>query len=305
MKRTLIVLTANGTDSAVLNALTHAAEKLAHPIDLMIFSDSENSIPKDIPSHIDQAMYYLVKQSTRITYAQVAHVIMASYATDHFPSIICASGTFSKELLPHLGAKTDTMPLTDVIDIDLPRFKRGIYAGNIIETVEKSEPYLISIRTGHFKIDLPTKQAQFDIIQSIDDLPTSNEQLISVPSDLPDLSVAKVIFSGGRGLGSKENFSELADLAKQYNAGLGASRAAVDLGYIANEHQVGQTGKIVTPTIYVAFGISGAVQHLAGMKDSGYVIAINQDADAPIFENSDLGYCGDLFAVIKALTTEK
>ena len=106
-------------------------------------------------------------------------------------------------------------------------------------------------------------------------------------------------------MGSKENFSELANLAKQYNAGLGASRAAVDLGYIANEHQVGQTGKIVAPAIYVAFGISGAVQHLAGMKDSGYVIAINQDADAPIFENSDLGYCGDLFAVIKALTTEK
>ena len=197
------------------------------------------------------------------------------------------------------------MPITDVTEINMPEFKRGIYAGNIIETITKSGPYLLSVRTNYFKKDLASKSNPFQQLANIETLPTSNEELISTPSDLPDLSTAKIIFSGGRGLGSKENFAELVALAKQYNAGLGASRAAVDLGYIANEHQVGQTGKIVAPPVYVAFGISGAIQHLAGMKDSGYVVSINHDADAPIFENSDLGFCGDLFAVITALRDEK
>jgi electron transfer flavoprotein alpha subunit len=219
-----------------------------------------------------------------------------------------AATTTGKNFMPRVAAILDMAQISDIISIENGNtFKRPIYAGNAIATVEsKDTKKLITVRTTTFAAALTGDQSVVIENISID----SNQSLSSfVSSELskserPELTSAKIIISGGRGMGSGENFSLIEGIADKLGAAIGASRAAVDAGYVPNDYQVGQTGKIVAPDLYIAVGISGAIQHLAGMKDSKVIVAINKDDDAPIFQVADYGLVADLFEVLPELNKE-
>ena len=228
--------------------------------------------------------------------------IASNYSHILFPST--AAG---KNVAPRVAAKLDVAQISDITKVDSPdTFERPIYAGNAIATVQSSDAIkVITVRTTGF--DAAASSGGSATIENADAVADSGKSSFVgrevTKSDRPELTAAKIIVSGGRALGSAEKFTEvMTPLADKLNAGLGASRAAVDAGYAPNDWQVGQTGKIVAPQLYIAAGISGAIQHLAGMKDSKTIIAINKDDDAPIFQVADLGLVGDLFKVVPELT---
>ncbi|MFY7697909.1 MAG: electron transfer flavoprotein subunit alpha/FixB family protein [Legionella sp.] len=222
-----------------------------------------------------------------------------------FDYILAPASNFGKNILPRVAACLDVAQVSDVISmIDQQTFTRPIYAGNAIETVEVlSKKKLLTIRTSAFMPVLSQDIAC--IINKLDlvftqDKSTFVEETIN-RSRRPELSCAKIVVSGGRGLQSATQFKLIEDLADTLGAAIGATRAAVDAGFISNDHQIGQTGKIVSPHLYLAIGLSGAVQHLAGMKDSKIIVAINKDEDAPIFRIADYGLVGDLFDLVPQL----
>lgn len=223
-----------------------------------------------------------------------------------YDTMVFASNTTSKNLLPRLAARMDISPITDICAIlDVNTFKRPIYAGNAVATVVTNQPKnLLSVRTASFT-PCDTTASQVRMIK-VDKSVVANVlsrfvALQAKSSDKPDLLSSKIVVSGGRGLGSKEAFSQVESLANRLEAAVGASRAAVDAGFVPNDYQVGQTGKIIAPDVYIALGISGAIQHLAGMKDSRIIIAINKDPDAPIFQVADYGLVADIFEVMPKL----
>ena len=234
----------------------------------------------------------------------VAEQILA-IASDY--SHILAPATASgKNILPRVAAKLDVAQLSDITKVDSPdTFERPIYAGNAIAIVKSSDKIkVITVRgTGFDAAAAEGGSASVDTIPAVADAGIS--QFVSrevTKSDRPELTAAKIIVSGGRGVGSGENYTKvLTPLADKLGAALGASRAAVDAGFVPNDYQVGQTGKIVAPQLYIAVGISGAIQHLAGMKDSKVIVAINKDAEAPIFSVADYGLVGDLNTVVPEL----
>ena len=197
------------------------------------------------------------------------------------------------------------MVITDVTGVvDSDTFERPIYAGNAIQTVKSSDSKkVLSIRTAGFDIAPETGSASIEIISALDDQNLSEWVEDKVQSsDRPELTSAEIVVSGGRGVGSEESFAIIEKLADKLNAAVGASRAAVDSGYAPNDWQVGQTGKVVAPSLYIACGISGAIQHLAGMKDSKVIVAINKDEEAPIFQVADYGLVADLFDAVPELS---
>ncbi|CAD6555523.1 electron transfer flavoprotein subunit alpha/FixB family protein [Paraburkholderia sabiae] len=223
-----------------------------------------------------------------------------------FTHVFFPATAAGKNIAPRVAAKLDASQISDVIAIDAPDiFQRPIYAGNAIATVQTNDPVKVAtIRATAF--DAASAEGGS---ASITEVPAAADTGLSTfvrreiaKSDRPDLTSARVVVSGGRGLGSAENFAILDPLAEKLGAAIGASRAAVDSGYAANDLQVGQTGKIVAPELYLAVGISGAIQHLAGMKDSKIIVAINKDAEAPIFGVADYGLVGDLFEAVPQLT---
>ena len=224
-----------------------------------------------------------------------------------YSHIAAGSTAFSKNVLPRVAALLDVMILSDVTAVkDAETFDRPVYAGNAIQTVQSSDPVKVfTIRTAAFSAVGEGGSAGVENVSvSADPGLSSWVEDKAVESERPELTAAKTIVSGGRGVGSKENFDTIAQLADKLNAAIGASRAAVDAGYAPNDWQVGQTGKIVAPELYIAVGISGAIQHLAGMKDSRVIVAINKDEDAPIFQVADYGLVGDLFTILPVLTAK-
>jgi len=224
-----------------------------------------------------------------------------------YDALVAPSTTSGKNILPRVAAKLDVAQLSDVTAIHSPTsFERPIYAGNAIATVETSDAKrVLTVRgTAFAKAAVNGASAPIESISAVDASPLSKHEGSELAhSERPELTSAKIIVSGGRALGSSEVFHKLIDpLADKLGAAVGASRAAVDAGYAPNDYQVGQTGKIVAPELYVAVGISGAIQHLAGMKDSKIIAAINKDADAPIFQVADVGIVGDLFTLVPELT---
>ncbi|MCD9047977.1 electron transfer flavoprotein subunit alpha/FixB family protein [Luteimonas sp. MHLX1A] len=216
------------------------------------------------------------------------------------------STTFGKDLMPVVAALLGTAQVSDVMAVEGSHtFKRPIYAGNAIVTVEApaDRPVVATVRTASWKEAAMDGNANVEATTVEAELPSHTRfvELAAGRSDRPDLQSAKRVVAGGRGVGSEENFKIVFDFADKLGAAVGASRAAVDAGYVPNEMQVGQTGKIIAPELYVAIGISGAIQHLTGIKDAGTIVAINKDPDAAIFEVADIGLVGDLFQVLPEL----
>jgi electron transfer flavoprotein alpha subunit len=241
-------------------------------------------------------------------YANDLPEVLAPLVVHHaarYKYVMSSASTFGKNLLPRVSAMLDVQQISDISDIQSERvFVRPIYAGNAMAVVESSDEIkVITVRSTSFDpVSMDGGVGTIEIIDSILGDPVAEfvgQEL--TPSERPELTSAGIVISGGRGMQSGDNFSMLERIADKLGAAVGASRAAVDAGYVPNDYQVGQTGKVVAPQLYIAVGISGAIQHLAGMKDSKVIVAINKDEDAPIFQIADYGWVEDLFVALPEL----
>ena len=227
---------------------------------------------------------------------------------ENYSHIVCSANTFGKNLMPRIAAHLDTSQVSDIIKVISPdTFLRPIYAGNAFATIKSNDAKkCVTIRPTSFDpCESTGGSAPIDKIDGCEEF--SNTKFIKreeIKSDRPELGTARIVVSGGRGMQNGENFKLITEVADKLGAAIGASRAAVDAGYISNDHQVGQTGKVVVPDLYIAIGISGAIQHLAGMKESKVIVAINKDGEAPIFSVADYGLEADLFEAIPQFMEE-
>jgi electron transfer flavoprotein alpha subunit len=237
---------------------------------------------------------------------EVAALIVAVMPS--YDAVVAPSTASGKNIMPRVAAGLDVMQISDIVKVLAPNtFERPIYAGNAIQTVASGDAkQVITVRTTAFPAVAATAQAPVEALSAPAPLGLARFEKAEIQkSDRPELTAAKIIISGGRGLQSGENFKTYIEpVADKLGAAVGASRAAVDAGYMPNDYQVGQTGKVVAPELYIAVGISGAIQHLAGMKDSKVIVAINKDGEAPIFQVADYGLVADLFQVLPELSQE-
>ena len=275
-------------------------------IDVVVFSDNGESVASQAASLASVSTVLRVDNDANkdplaaILAPQVADV------ADGYSYVFGPSTTFGKDLMPRIAALLGVNQVSDIMEVlGSHKFKRPIYAGNAIITVEPPAdvPVVATVRTASYQAVASDGNANIEDRPIDTDTPdhTRFVEVRSGASDRPDLQTAPKVVSGGRALGSAENFEIIYQLADTLGAGVGASRAAVDAGYVPNDMQVGQTGKIIAPDLYVAIGISGAIQHLTGIKDAGTIVAINKDAEAPIFEVADIGLVGDLFQIVPEL----
>ena len=227
---------------------------------------------------------------------------------ENYSHIVCSANTFGKNLMPRIAAHLDTSQVSDIIKVISPdTFLRPIYAGNAFATIKSNDAKkCVTIRPTSFDpCDSAGGSASIEKVDASEEfLKTKFIKREEIKSDRPELGTARIVVSGGRGMQSGDNFKLITEIADKLGAAIGASRAAVDAGYISNDHQVGQTGKVVVPDLYIAIGISGAIQHLAGMKESKVIVAINKDGEAPIFSVADYGLEADLFEAIPQFMEE-
>lgn len=295
----------NVVKSATLNAVT-AASQLGDEVLVLVAGFNSTAAAEAAASiagvskvlHADDAQYEHVL-------AEEISPLVISLAGD-VSHILAPASTFGKNIIPRVAALLDVAAISDISKIETTdTFVRPIYAGNAMATVQSSDPVkVMTIRSTAF--DAAATDGGSAAIDKIDATPATDLSSFVghelTKSERPELTSAKIIISGGRGFGSEENFALLDEVADKLGAAIGASRAAVDAGFAPNDYQVGQTGKIVAPELYIAVGISGAIQHLAGMKDSKTIVAVNKDEEAPIFEVADYGLVADLFQVLPELS---
>ena len=292
--------------AATLNTVA-AAQKIGGDIHLLVAGTNCNAAAQEAASlsgvstvKVADAAHYQSQTAENLTALVLANAAGYSH-------ILAPATTFGKNLTPRIAALLDVAQISEITAVDGPdTFVRPIYAGNALATVKSADPVkVITVRSTAFD---PVATGNSAAIEAIAAAADTNQTTLTnrelTKSERPELGAAKIIVSGGRGLGSGENYHQLLEpLADKLGAALGASRAAVDAGFVPNDYQVGQTGKIVAPQLYLAIGISGAIQHLAGMKDSKVIVAINKDPDAPIFQIADYGLVGDLFETVPQLVS--
>jgi electron transfer flavoprotein alpha subunit len=293
--------------SATLHAIA-AAKQLNGDIDIIVIGAACHAAANHAAS-LDSIKRVLIADNNVYQHqlAENTATLIAEIGKD-YDYILAGADTFGKNILPRAAALLDVAMLSDVCQIITPdTFTRPIYAGNVMATVQTHDKIkVMTIRTTAFPI-VEASSATAEIIKLDTVIPntlSSFESQALTKSERPELTSARVIISGGRGLKSAENFHLLETIADKLGGAVGASRAAVDAGFAPNDYQVGQTGKVVAPDLYIAVGISGAIQHLAGMKDSKVVVAINSDPEAPIFKAADYGLVGDLFKILPELQAE-
>ena len=290
-----------------LNAIT-AASQINEDLHVLVIGNKADTVAKSISEvpnvkkviHVDNQIYenYIAENYTPVI---IKH-------SENYSHIVCSANTFGKNLMPRVAALLDTSQVSDIIKvISEDTFLRPIYAGNAFATVKSTDKKkCITIRPTSF--DAATTTGGSAEIAKAENLETTTLTKFlkreEVKSDRPELGTARIVISGGRGMQSGDNFKLITAVADKLNAAIGASRAAVDAGYITNDHQVGQTGKVVVPDLYIAVGISGAIQHLAGMKESKIIVAINKDGEAPIFSVADYGLEADLFDALPKFLEE-
>ncbi|WP_329741573.1 electron transfer flavoprotein subunit alpha/FixB family protein [Dyella sp. A6] len=293
-------------NSSTARAVSAAQAVKPEAIDVLVLANSVAALTADA-AKIDG-----VSRVLTVERAENAHALAAvlapqiAKAADGYSHVFLPSTTFGKDLAPRVAALLGVAQVSDVMSVEgAHSFKRPIYAGNAIITVEAEPSHVVvaTIRTASWPVAGNGNSAPVEAL-TLDVAPPAHTRFVQLQqgaSDRPDLQSASKVVSGGRGVGSKENFDIVFKLADKIGAAVGASRAAVDAGYVPSDLQVGQTGKIIAPELYMAIGISGAIQHLTGIKDAGTIVAINKDAEAPIFEVADFGLVGDLFKIIPEL----
>ena len=293
--------------SSTLNTIS-AALKISSDIEVLVVGSNTEGICKEI-SNYQNIKKVLSLNNTDYKHAiaeKIEPVIMS--IADNYSHIFAPATTFGKNVMPRVAVKLDVAQISDVISVESEdTFIRPIYAGNALATVKSNDlKKVITIRPTSF--DVVAKEGGSGIVEDLQfDSNNNHSEFVDreeSKSDRPELSTARIVVSGGRGLQSADNFKLINDIADKLNAAIGASRAAVDAGYVSNDYQVGQTGKVVVPDLYIAVGISGAIQHLAGMKESKIIVAINKDEEAPIFNIADYGLSADLFEALPQLSSE-
>jgi electron transfer flavoprotein alpha subunit len=294
-------------NSSTARCVSCAREMKAESIDILVLADAPDAIAADA-AKIDG-----VTKVVTVTNAANAHALAATYAPQivdiakkGYTHVLAPSTTFGKDVAPRVAALLGVAQVSDIMKVENAyTFQRPIYAGNAIITVQapQDKTLVATVRTASYAAAASGGNAPIEAATVSVELPTHTRfvELKQGKSDRPDLQGAARVVSGGRGVGSAENFAIIFKLADKLGAAVGASRAAVDAGYVPSDLQVGQTGKIIAPELYMAIGISGAIQHLTGIKDAGTIVAINKDGEAPIFEVADIGLVGDLFKIIPEL----
>ena len=304
----LVLIELNGSEvSANSRAAITAASQLSDTIDALVLTNAIDNASQASTLAGLNSVKVIVNDELEHACVEVASGLIAEVMTS-YEYLIAGSSTYSKNIVPRVGAILDVQPISDVCEIKSKNtFVRPLYAGNIMATVESSDSkILMTVRSTSFEHSQDGGSAAIEELSL--NMPESQSTFVSLQesqSERPELTTAARIISGGRGLGSKENFALIDQLADKLDAAVGASRAAVDAGFITNDYQVGQTGKVVAPKLYIAVGISGAIQHLAGMKDSQVIVAINNDPDAPMCRMADLIWKTDLFGAMQEMIDHK
>ena len=305
---TILVIAEHDNQSlkgATLNAVA-AAAKMGGDVHVAVIGSNVAAVAQAAAavSGVSKVLTFddaaLAEQISEAVAAQILSI------AGNYSHIVAAATSMAKSALPRVAAKLDVAQISEIVAVEsADTFVRPVYAGNVMATVQSSDSVkVMTVRTTGFDAAPASggsAAVEAQAVQSVANVPTFVSRELA-KSDRPELTSANIVVSGGRGLGSAENFKIIEALADKLNAAMGASRAAVDAGYVPNDLQVGQTGKIVAPQLYVAVGISGAIQHQAGMKDSKVIVAINKDPDAPIFQIADYGIVGDLFEIVPQLT---
>jgi electron transfer flavoprotein alpha subunit len=306
---TLVLAEVDGTklNEATAKAVTAAAE-IGQPVHILVAGENVKAAAEEAAKIAGVEKVHLADGPE---YAhQMAEPVAALLAkmAEHHPVIVAPATSAAKNIMPRVAALLDVMQISEISKVVSPdTFERPIYAGNAVQTVQTSDAKkVITVRTSAFKATGEGGSAAIEPVSAAGDPGVSSfKEENLAKSDRPELAAAKIIISGGRAMQNAENFKTYIEpIADRLGAAMGASRAAVDAGYAPNDWQVGQTGKVVAPDLYVAVGISGAIQHLAGMKDSKVIVAINKDEEAPIFQVADYGLVGDLFKVLPELDKE-